>query len=97
MILKSVTRVAQDIVLEGGIPAKVIAEKIGKPYSTLLRELNPFDEHAKLGVETLMQIMRVTRNAKPLEYMAAEMGLRLVPQEGGERRPAYLRHEVQQA
>lgn len=97
MILKSVTRVVQDVVLEGGIPAKVIAEKIGKPYSTLLRELNPFDEHAKLGVETLLQIMRVTRNAKPLEFMAAELGFRLVSQEGAERRSAYLRRETPEA
>lgn len=48
-----ITKLTQQIVLEGKKQAKDIAEAIGKPYSTLLREFNPFDGQAKLGVETL--------------------------------------------
>ena len=41
-----------DLVLESGLGAKNIAAAVGKPYSTLLREVNPFDDGAKLGAET---------------------------------------------
>jgi hypothetical protein len=73
-----ITKLTQQIVLEGRKPAKDIAEAIGKPYSTLLRELNPFDGQAKLGVETLLEIMRVTQNVEPLKLMAESLGFELV-------------------
>lgn len=73
-----ITKLTQQIVLEGDKPAKEVAEAIGKPYSTLLRELNPFDGQAKLGVETLVDIMRVTQNVEPLKIMAEALGFELV-------------------
>jgi len=76
---ENITKITQEIVLEGAKPAKVVAETIGKPYSTLLREINPYDAGAKIGVETLLQIMKVTQNASPLDFMAREMGYTLVP------------------
>ncbi len=79
MIDRNVIKVVQDAVLEGPLPAKVVAQEIGKPYSTLLRELNPFDENAKLGVETLIKIMKVTRSVEPLRFMAEELGYVLAP------------------
>jgi hypothetical protein len=75
------TRIIQETVLEGRKPAKVIAEEIGKPYSTLLREVNPFDTSAKIGVETVLDIMNATGNVSPLEYMARQMGYQLTPLE----------------
>lgn len=77
MFNKSVTKVVQDCILDSGIQAKEIAEKIGKPYSTLMREINPFDASAKLGAETLLDIMRVTKDLRPLQFMADEMGFSL--------------------
>ena len=38
-----------DLVLESPLGAKAIAQAVGKPYSTLLREVNPYDTGAKLG------------------------------------------------
>ncbi len=70
-------KVVHNIVLESAIPAKALAKEIGKPYSTLLREVNPYDAGAKLGVETLLQIMRFTGNVAPLEYMADQLGYAL--------------------
>lgn len=70
-----------DLVLESPIGAKAIAQAVGKPYSTLLREVNPYDTGAKLGAETLMHIMKTTGNVTPLEKMALEMGYRLEPAE----------------
>ncbi len=72
--MKSVTRVVQEMVMSCPLPLKVIAAKIGKPYSTLLRELNPYDTGAKLGVETMLDLMRITNNYTPLQYMAEELG-----------------------
>jgi len=79
MYQEDVTKITQGVVLEGPKPAKIVAEIIGKPYSTLLREINPYDTGAKIGVETLLQIMKVTQNSSPLDFMAKELGYTLVP------------------
>lgn len=67
------------MVLEGSKPAKIVAEEIGKPYSTLLRELNPFDMGAKIGVETMIDIMRVTGSVEALKFLTQEFGYELAP------------------
>ncbi|WP_243543997.1 phage regulatory CII family protein [Pseudodesulfovibrio tunisiensis] len=77
MFEKSVTKVVQDCILDSGIQAKHVAEQINKPYSTLMREINPFDTSAKLGAETLLDIMKVTNDIRPLLFMAEEMGYTL--------------------
>lgn len=77
MFDKNVTKVVQDCILDSGIQAKIVAEKINKPYSTLMREINPFDASAKLGAETLLEIMKVTHDVRPLKFMATEMGYNL--------------------
>ncbi|MFH1914752.1 MAG: phage regulatory CII family protein [Pseudomonadota bacterium] len=74
MFEKNVTKVVQDCILDSGIQAKDVAARIKKPYSTLMREINPFDVSAKLGAETLLEIMKVTRDVRPLQFMASEMG-----------------------
>ena len=71
------TKIVHSMILESHIPAKVLAKEIGKPYSTLLREINPYDSGAKLGVETLLQLMQITGNIEPLEYMAEALGYRV--------------------
>jgi ABC-type dipeptide/oligopeptide/nickel transport system ATPase subunit len=60
MFQKNVTKVVQDCILDSGIQAKVVAEKINK-----------------LGAETLLEIMKVTHDIRPLQYMASEMGYAL--------------------
>ena len=52
--------ILHELVLDNPVPAKDLAKSIGKPYSTLLREVNPYDTGAKLGAETLLQIMTQT-------------------------------------
>lgn len=79
MFEKSLTKKVQDMVLEGRIPAKLVCKTIKKPYSTLLRELNPFDAHAKLGAETMFEIVKATHNVSVLEFMARELGYTLMP------------------
>ncbi|WP_272699359.1 phage regulatory CII family protein [Desulfovibrio sp. Fe33] len=82
MFEKNLTKKMQDLVLDGRIPAKDVSRAIKKPYSTLLRELNPFDAHAKLGAETMFAIVKATRNISILEFMAREMGYTLMPLDG---------------
>lgn len=74
-------RAVHAMVLKNDKPAKALADEIGKPYSTLLRELNPHDDGAKLGVETLLKIMQQTGDIHPLEYMADLLGYDLVPKQ----------------
>ncbi len=71
--------ILHELVLHNPVPAKDLAKSIGKPYSTLLREVNPYDTGAKLGAETLLQIMTQTGDLKPLEFMAHSLGFELAP------------------
>jgi len=71
-------RTIHSTILESALPAKVIAKQLNKPYSTLLREINPYDDGAKLGIETLLQIMKITGDTAPLAFIANELGLELV-------------------
>jgi len=57
---------------------KSISEEIGKPYSTLMRELDPADKGAKLGVELLLPLMRSCESIAPLRFMADRLGYRVV-------------------
>jgi len=74
-------KAVHELVLKGETPPKDIAKTIGKPYSTLMRELNPHDRLAKLGVDTFVDIMKCTGNLRPLEIMADELGCKVVPAE----------------
>lgn len=67
------------MVLESPISARDLAKAVGKPYSTLLRELNPYDAGAKLGVETYFQLLEQTGDLSSLEYMLHRFGLCLAP------------------
>lgn len=75
----NITKSVQESVLEGIKPAKVVAEEIGKPYPTLLREMNPYDRGAKLGVETVVDIVKSTGDIEPLRLMIRELGFDMVP------------------
>jgi len=87
MFEKNLTKKMQDVVLEGRVSAKEVCREIKKPYSTLLRELNPFDTHAKLGAETMFEIVKATRNVSVLEFMARELGYTLMPLETRKQMP----------
>ena len=71
----------QECVFDSGKSIKVLAKEVRKPYSTFLREINPYDPGAKLGAETLLKLMLVTRDPRPLRFMAGLMGYRLVRDE----------------
>jgi hypothetical protein len=58
------------------------ARKLGKTYATLVREANPYDGGAKLGADTLLKIMELSRDVRPLQYMAEQFGMTLVKDEG---------------
>lgn len=70
-------RLILDMVQNSRHPIKTIAEKVGKPYSTLMREIDPRDKGAKLGVELLLPLMTACESISPLRHMAAALGYRL--------------------
>ena len=85
-MVSELSSLIHNLVLDNPVPAKDLAKAIGKPYSTLLREVNPYDAGAKLGAETLLQIMIQTGDTKPLEYMAGKLGYTLTASKGEARR-----------
>ncbi len=60
------------------VPAKVVAEELTKPYFTLARELNPADDGAKLCSSLILPVMQITDDDRPLVFLAAHRGKRLV-------------------
>lgn len=62
-------QVIQTMVLESPLSATELSRKLKKPYSTLMRELNPNDKKAKLGVETLFDLIILCGDDAPLRYM----------------------------
>ena len=84
----------QDTVSRSPIGAKAVAVKIGKPYSTMMREVNPNDKGAKVGADTLMDIVRATKDISPLVFMAKELGYRLVPVSKDEGRRTRLHYKI---
>ena len=74
MYMSGLCDLIQEVVLSSKIKPREIAERIGKPYSTLMRECNPNDDCAKIGVETLLSIMQVTGNFEPLKELASRCG-----------------------
>ena len=72
-------QIIQDTVSRNPIGAKAVAVKIGKPYSTMMREVNPNYKGETLGSYPLMDIVRATKDISPLAFMAKELGYRLVP------------------
>ncbi|NDV23995.1 phage regulatory CII family protein [Desulfovibrio sp. JC022] len=68
-----VEKAIQDLVMNGPVPLEELAERLGKTPKTLAREVNPDDKKAKLGAETLVEIMRITGAVEPLRLMAEEL------------------------
>ncbi len=74
------TRIIQESVLQNASKTSHdIAKEIDKPYPTLMREIHPEDMGAKVGVNDLLPLMRVTGSIAPLTYLASSMGYVLVP------------------
>lgn len=68
-------------VMEGERTPHNIAILIKKAYPTLMREINPYDAGAKLGLETYMSILKTTGDMTSLKVMAQELGFRLIKDE----------------
>lgn len=72
---EKVEKAIQELVLNGPVSIEELAERLGKSPKTLAREVNPEDKKAKLGAETLVEIMRITGGVEPLRLMAEELDL----------------------
>lgn len=70
--------VIRKMIEKGPMPIKDLSAKIGKPYPTLMRELNEEDQGAKLGVELLLPLMQACGSVLPLRYLASRMEHRVV-------------------
>ncbi len=75
----TLSEVVSDMIENGDKPIKAIAADIGKPYSTLKRELNVDDDMAKLGADALLGIMASCGSIAPLEWLADRLGYVVKP------------------
>lgn len=55
-----------------------LAVAVRKPYSTLMREVNPYDDKAKLGILTYFDIASATGSVNVMHYMADKLGYKLI-------------------
>ena len=58
-----------------------IAADMGKPLSTLSREVSPYDEGAKLGVADIVPLSNACGSDAVIEWLADARGYRLVPKD----------------
>lgn len=77
--MTTMTEMVRDMVFNCGVPAKEVAAELRKPYPTLLREINPDDDGAKLGADILGDIMTKCGDVTPLRFLALQMGYRISP------------------
>jgi hypothetical protein len=63
-----------DIPEEAGLQLTEIASRMGKPRSTLGRELNPDDGGAKLGIVDFVFLVAETRSFAALDYIESSLG-----------------------
>ncbi|CCO22916.1 phage regulatory CII family protein [Maridesulfovibrio hydrothermalis] len=70
---EKIEKAIQDLVINGPMPVEDLAQKLDKSPKTLIREVNPDDKKAKLGAETLVEIMRITGGVDLLKLMAEEL------------------------
>ena len=72
----SVTAILHELVKDApsGLPAKFIAERVGRDYNTLMSELSRQPGH-KLGADLVLPLMKLTGSIQPLDVMASEMGV----------------------
>lgn len=75
--MQHLINVLHDMISDGR-KGRIVAARIGKRYSTLMRELNPFDPSAKCSAQTMLDIMETTGDVRPLEFMAHELGYHIV-------------------
>ena len=82
----ALSEVCARMVDDSGRPLKAIAAEIGKAYTTLYRELDQNDEGGKIGVDTLLPLIRACHDAErkspptPLLWLAGKLGYRCVPE-----------------
>lgn len=78
--LNVLTEVARECFVHDNpkLPLKALAAELGKAYTTLIRELNPDDDGAKLGADSLLPMMRATGDIRILEWLADRMGYTLI-------------------
>lgn len=77
--ITDVLHLIHESVLDYRDGAQEVAKAIQRPYSTLMRELNPNDAGAKLGVTEWLAVMDVTGNLEALRRTALLFGYRLEP------------------
>lgn len=79
------SEVCSRMVDDSGRPLKAIAAEIGKGYSTLYRELDATDEGGKLGVDTLLPLIRACIHMPfksapaPVIWLNSKCGFKAVP------------------
>ena len=60
MLFHDFSMLVQDVVVSAPCGVQMLARRVGKTYPTLMREVNPYDKGAKLGADTLLNIMLVS-------------------------------------
>lgn len=72
------TKLIDNILKKSSVDNKKIAAKLNIPYSTLMRECNPWDTGAKLDVVTAFKVMDACGDFSPLKELASEYGLQII-------------------
>lgn len=83
----TLTQVLKRTLEESGLPAKLVAQQLGMPYSTLMNQLNDSIPNAVFRANDLVRFMRVVGSNKPIDWLAGQMGMyaRTLPEVNGQK------------
>ncbi len=57
--------------------AKSTCEQIGKKYPTMMREINPYDNTAKLGFLDAIKVIKLDQDGAIFRVLEEELGLKI--------------------
>lgn len=66
----------QEMLFEEDMSMRDLADACGKNYSTLMRELSPWDKKAKLGLVTFIRIVQATHDRRLLALLIEASGFK---------------------
>lgn len=78
----NLSELCHDLIKEGrreGVPARIVAERMGRDYTLLMNELSPARDGHKFGADHLLAFMVAAETTEPLRYLASRLHCAVIP------------------
>jgi hypothetical protein len=90
---ETLTAAVHQMLLDKG-QARELAGRLGKAYSTLMRQLNPHDDTTFFNADHVLAAMEVCASDAPLAWLASRRGYLLVPMPADRLQASHLQNDL---